>query len=559
MHPAIPFLFAAFLTPFISRHGRRFLLLGTPLFSWLLLRTFLSDPVHADGLHTSLAGFHLSLVHTDKLALLFAFSFLLFSLIANLFALHDDSICHQVAAYLYAGSALGAVLAADYITLFIFWEIMAIASAVLIWNSSRPGSRGALFRYFLFHLAGGLFFFSGILLKVLGGESLTFGPTVLDAAGWLIFTGFAVNAAVVPLHTWLPDAYPEGTPTSSIYLSCFTTKVAVYAFARAFAGEEILITLGAVTAVYGVLFALMENNMRRLLSYHIICQVGYMLIGIGIGTGLGISAGTAHAAGNILFKGLLFMATGALIHTTGRHRLTDLGGLGRKTPWVFLYFMIGAFAIGGSPFLNGYISKSLLLKAALEQHLTGIELILLLVAVGTFLSIACKLAWFAFIAPPSREAPELKPVPINMHLAMGALSGLCIGIGIFPEFFLRLLPYEVHAHVYAGAHVLHSFQLLVGTAAGFLLIVPFLHLHETLTLDFDWFLRRGAVLFSAVFCQGLKTSQETLQSAITHLREKSARALTRQFRQQFVTPAGNALLWAMTGFLLVGFLIVFRS
>lgn len=550
-HPALPFFIAACLIPFLPAKLRQGVQIAVPILSFGMLYFLISQGVDFVRL-SPFPGVSFILMHFDRLALFFAYAILTFSFLANIYALHAKEKFIHVAANLYAGSSLGAVLAGDLGTLFVFWEMMAMASTVLIWNKARPGSASSLLRYFLVHLTGGLFLFSGILLMFMDSGSFSLSAVEFNTAGWLIFIGFCVNAALVPLHAWLPDAYPEGTPMGSVYLSAFTTKVAVYAFARVFAGADVLIWLGVISAVYGVIFALMENDMRRLLSYHIVCQIGYMICGIGLGSDLGINAGTAHAVGNILFKGLLFMATGALIHRTGKYKLNEMGGLFRENKMIFFFFMTGALAISGFPFLNGYISKVLLLKAAGKAHMEWLELILLLVTVGTFMSIALKLAFFAFWGEGKSSTESLKPCPLNMYLAMAGTAFLCVGIGIFPRPFYALFPFPQPYSVYTPDHILHTFQLLIGTLFAFWLIVHRLHMKPVIALDVDWLYRRGALLFMKGICEPLSMTQVYIQDRFTQSIISLDQAFKSFFPSQSISSVGRPLLMILAGGLVIG-------
>ncbi len=555
MHPSLPFFLAAALAFFLNPRLRSIVQLAVPLISFWMIQRLLAAGDQTVLLH--FPAYTFTLLRLDSLALLFCYAFLIFGFLAHLYAIHAHEKETHIFANLYVGSSLGAVLAGDLVTLFIFWELMALTSAILIWNRQRKTSLPALFRYLLVHLTGGLFFFSGLLMKLFAGGGLLFQTLPLDTAGWMIFAGFAINAALVPVHSWLPDAYPEGTAHGSVYLSAFTTKVAVYAFARGFAGEEILIWLGAVAAVYGVIWALMENDMRRLLSYHIVCQIGYMVCGIGIGSDLGINAGTAHAIGNILFKGLLFMATGAILFRTGKTKLSDLGGFAHADRWILFFFMTGALAISGAPLLNGYVSKSLLLKAAEHAHLAWLEATLLLVAVGTFLSIALKLAYFAFWGEGSGGKNPERRLPLNMYLAMGATALTCFAIGVYPDLMYRFLPFPEHAHVYSADHVIHSVELLLGTVLTFALIVKHLHAKAVITLDLDWFYRKGARLFERAFCFPVNAGQVSIQQRWTEWIANADQRLKRWFKDQAIAPASNPLMMIMIACLLVGMLLLF--
>ncbi len=542
-HPALPFFAGGLLALFLRGRLRQILQIAIPLAAFWF---FLNGSGTGTELGQILPGLQirLALVREDALARLFVLAFILFGFLSHLFSLHEKQALVPAASNFYIGGAIGAVLAGDLITLFIFWELMALASAMLIWNPAKAESSGALFRYLLVHLTGGLFLFAGIVLHILQEGSIAFEALSLNPAGILIFISFAINAAFVPFHAWMPDAYPEGTPSGSVYLSVFTSKVAVYAFARAFAGQEILIPLGLAAAVYGVIYALMENNMRRLLSYHIICQVGYMVVGIGLGTAAGVNAGTAHAVGNILFKGLLFMSTGALIHATGCHRLSDLGGLARRHAGLVVLYLIGALAISGMPLLNGYVSKSLLLHALKDAHAVTTELILLIVAVGTFLSIACKLAYFAFWGDHAYQ-DSWKPIPWNMTAAMVSLAGICILIGFFPAAFFQFLPHPEKYHPYSLGHILHTSQMLLGTLLGFLLILPYLHTHAKRTLDVDWFYRLGSRWFVRYFCEPTGKLHAGFQEWLSGRITRFNGWMESKVPPQQIPPVGNALLLMM--------------
>ncbi|MDD5025014.1 MAG: proton-conducting transporter membrane subunit, partial [Methanoregula sp.] len=290
-------------------------------------------------------GYTLTLLRVDPLSYLVGVIFALIAFFAILYAAVAATRRLQLFALFYTAAALGVVFAGDWITLLFFWEIMAVTSTVLIWQEGGEAI-GAGYRYLLFHGLGGTLLGGGIALLFLGsGTSLISplagipDPTYQFWATVLITLGIGVNLAIVPLHTWLTDAYPKANFVASVFLCVFTTKVAVYVLARAQPGTEVIMYIGAIMAVYGVIFAMFQNDMRRLLSYHIISQVGYMVAGVGIlcwlgaasGTGqLGLDGGMAHLTTNILYKTLLFMAVGVIIWKTGENLLSRIGGLQRK-------------------------------------------------------------------------------------------------------------------------------------------------------------------------------------------------------------------------------------
>ena len=299
--------------------------------------------------------------------------------------------------------------------------------------------------------------------------------------------GFCVNAAVVPLHAWLPDAYPRATITGAVFMSAFTTKTAVYVLARGFSGFEVLAVGGTIMAVYGVCYACIENNARRILAYHIVSQVGYMVAGIGIASSMTLNGACAHAYAHIIYKGLLFMTTGALLYAVGTARLNELGGLVRRLPWVFVLYMVAAVSISGMPLFSGFVSKTMIIAGAAESHRTWLALGLELASVGTFLSVGLKLPYFAFYAKPDDMTREIKPIPGNMYVAMAMGAFLCFFIGVYPQFLYHLLPFEVTYVPYTAWHVLQISILLGFTGYGFYLMVRRLTPEAKFNVDFEFF------------------------------------------------------------------------
>ncbi|MBN2231496.1 MAG: Na(+)/H(+) antiporter subunit D [Deltaproteobacteria bacterium] len=503
MHPALYYILGALLLPFIRvRHLQQAAALLIPvaaLTSLLLMK-------HEVYWQHSFLGYELVFGRVDKLAMVFALVFVIISFIAMVYAIHIREVGQHVAAYLYVGSTLLVVFAGDLFTLFVGWEIMAAASVFLIWYNRTRRSLEAGFRYAMVHLFGGAVLLAGIVLQVAQTGSTAF--TVFDPAtlaGKFILLGFIINAAVPPLHAWLPDAYPEGTITGSVFMTAFTTKSAVYVLARSFAGTELLVWLGAIMTLYGVYYAVLEKDIRRLLAYHIVSQVGYMVCGVGMGTEMAINGATAHAFCHILYKALLFMGMGAIIHVTGRRSILDLQGrnLYRRMPITLALYMVGAFSISAVPLFNGFVSKTMVVAAAGHDHRPLIELMLHLASVGTFLSVGLKLPWGAWFGKPREghvhELAEAGEPPFNMLLAMGLAAALCIITGIQPQLLYHLLPHPVHFHPYEAHKVVAGLQLLVLTVAGFWIFLDKLMAGKpAITLDTDWFYRlfgRAMVLF----------------------------------------------------------------
>jgi multicomponent Na+:H+ antiporter subunit D len=489
--PAFIYLIGAFILPIIkNRRAQQAFVLLLPVIAFVNL---IHMPYGNYWVYNFL-GFDLVLGKVDKLSMLFSYVFVIMSFIGMVYAIHIKEYGQHVAACLYVGSTLGVVFAGDLLTLFIFWEIMAASSVFLIWYQRTKSAMSAGFRYILVHLAGGTFLLAGIVIHATTTGSIAFVLfDIHELSTKLILIGFLVNAAVPPLHAWLSDAYPEGTVTGSVFMTAFTTKSAVYVLARSFPGVELLVWLGAIMALYGVVYAVMENDIRRLLSYHIISQVGFMVCGVGLGSELAINGAGAHAFSHILYKAILFMGAGAVIHVTGRRKSTELHGheLYKKMPVTLTLYMVGAFSISAVPLFNGFISKNMVVAAAGELNRPVIELMLHLASIGTFLSISLKLPqgiWFGS-QKGSDKIPAAKEPPLNMLLAMGIGSFLCILTGIYPKLLYDLLPYQVHFHPYEAGKVVAMMQLLLLTLSAFWIYIDKLGGEAAISLDTDWFYR----------------------------------------------------------------------
>jgi multicomponent Na+:H+ antiporter subunit D len=446
----------------------------------------------------SFLGQDLVFGRVDRLSLVFSYVFSLMALLGMIYALHVDDDTQHVSALVYAGGALGVTFAGDLLSLYVFWELMAVSSAMLVWLRREGEAERAGFRYFLVHMFGGLVLLAGILIY--GNETGSFAFEHLGTTGgiaWgLILAAFLLNAAVPPLGAWLPDAYPQASVTGAVFMTAFTTKSAIYVLIRGFAGTEMLIWLGAFMAVYGVVYAVLENDARRLLAYHIISQVGYMVCGIGIGTQLAINGATAHAFAHILYKGLLFMGAGAVIQMTGKHKLNEMGGLYKTMPITLSLYMIGACAISAVPLFSGFVSKSMVVSAAGESQYQWIFLTLTLASAGTFLHTGLKLPYYMFFgksdAASQAEQPTGAEPPKNMLAAMALAAIACIVIGIFPGLLYGHLPILLDYVPYTLAHVTATLGMLGFTALGFFMLLKHLDPEPKISVDTDFLYRRPA-------------------------------------------------------------------
>jgi multicomponent Na+:H+ antiporter subunit D len=491
VHPGFVLILGAWLVPFLRGTTKRAFLVALPAAA--LIDCFLMRP-GTYGVVRAL-GQEVVFGRVDALSLIFCYVFALMALVGMIYALHVEDDAQHMAALTYAGSALGATLAGDFLSLFLFSELMAVSAALIVWLRRTPESGAAGFRYLLVHVFGGLCLLGGIVLHWSQTGSLAFSdmtPYAGSAAFVLILTAFLVNAAVPPLGAWLPDAYPEATVTGAVFLTAFTTKSAVYSLIRGFPGTEFLIWWGAAMAVYGVVYAVLENDARRLLAYHIISQVGYMVCGVGIGTALALNGASAHAFAHILYKAVLFMGAGAVLQMTGLRKLSDMGGLYKTMPITLGLYMIGAFAISAVPLFSGFVSKSMVVSAAGESHHAGIFLVLTLASAGTFLHTGLKLPWYMFFGEDQGgKGPIGKEPPKNMLVAMGIAAAACILIGVVPSLLYQFLPFAADYVPYTPRHVVATLGLLGFTALGFFLLLKQLDPEPTVSLDTDWFYRRG--------------------------------------------------------------------
>ena len=485
--PAAILIAGALLVPLFKGGGKKAFLLLLPALAFFNLVNMPTGNYWV----VDFLEYDLIFGRVDKLSMAFGYVFVLITFIGILYSLHEKQNTRHMASLIYAGGALGVTFAGDLFSLFIFWEMLAISSVFLILARKTPASLSAALRYFVWHFFGGICLLAGIIAYVIKHGSPVFGNIGLsDWATGLIFTGFCLNAAVFPLHSWLPDAYPNATVTGAVFMSALTTKSAVYILARTFPGTELLIWAGAIMTCFPIFYAVIVNDMRGVLAYSLINQVGFMVCGIGIGTPLAINGVVAHAFCHIIYKALLFMSTGAVLYMTGRIRATDLGGLHKTMPFTAICCMIGAASISAFPLFSGFVSKSMTVAAAAEAHLTIVWLMLMFASAGVFHHAGIKVPFFIFFGHDS--GIRTKEPPLNMRLAMGFAAFICIFLGVYPKPLYLLLPYTVHYVPYTSFHVVGMLQLLMFGALAFtLLLLSGYYPAEmrALNLDTDWFMR----------------------------------------------------------------------
>jgi multicomponent Na+:H+ antiporter subunit D len=466
----------------------------------------------------------------------------------------------HVAGLIYAGSAVGAVFAGDLITLFIFWELLVISSVFLVWARRTTRAARAGIRYLIFQVSSGLLLLAGTLIHYQHTGSLAFDFIGIDnPGGWLILLAFGIKCAFPFVHSWLTDAYPEATPTGAAVLSVFTTKVAVYTLARGFPGTDLLIYIGAVMTCFPIFYAVIENDLRRVLSYSLINQLGFMVCGIGIGTALALNGAVAHAFSHILYKALLFMSMGAVLFRVGNINASDLGGLYKSMPKTALLCIVGAASISAIPLFSGFISKSLVMSALLHEGHDIVWLMLLFASAGVLHHAGIKVPFFAFFAHDS--GIRTTEAPRNMLLAMTIAAILCIFIGSQPQYLYALLPWEVDYWPYDTTHVLAQLQLLFFAALAFVWM-EIKHyappeLHAT-NIDAEWLYRKLLPVSAGFVRHRMQQVAHGLSHArkgpLKRMRESLVRWSLTEYHLATQWPTGSMVLWIAV--LLGGFLVL---
>jgi multicomponent Na+:H+ antiporter subunit D len=510
--PALILVVAAVLIGPLRGHWRSAVVLGAPLATmWAVWQV-------PDGVVTTapFLDYVIEPVEGSPLRRLFATIFTLMAFVGGLYAFRQAKWYELASAFAYAAGAIGVCFAGDLITLFLFWELMALFSTVIVWCGGTPAARAAGVRYAIMHLLGGVILKVGIEGVVVHSGSIDIRPMLAtDFDTWMILIGILINAAAPPLSAWLADAYPESSPTGSVFLSAFTTKTAVLALILLFPGEPVLIWVGIYMVIYGIIYALLENDARRILAYSIVNQVGFMVCAVGIGTQMALNGAAAHAFAHIIYKALLFMSAGVVVYRTGKSKCTDLGGLFRTMPLTTICGIVGALSISSFPLTSGFTTKSMISQAATDEGLMLVYMLLTAASAGVFLHAGIKFPWFVFFQKDSGLRP--KDAPWNMSAAMLIFTALCILRGIFPETFYQFLPYATDYVAYTPGKVLFYLQLLLFSGLAFFLLLPLMRRTLTISLDFDWLWRVAFFHIGAALTKGIGNISRAVETRISTL------------------------------------------
>ena len=485
--PGLIMIIGALLIPFLPHIIRQIYMMVLILVSaYALTMGF--------GIHSKIEIMDIQFIifQSDALTLPFAIIFHIAAILNVIYGAHEKHWNQHVAIMSYSGAAIAAVHAGDLLTLFVWWEATAFTSVFLILASKTQRSYKSAFRYILIQVGSGMFLLAGaILLMSETGNAQFKNFDINSLYGQLIFIAFGIKAAFPLLNGWLQDSYPEASEIGTVALSTFTTKLAIFCFAKSFAGTEILIIIGAIMTFYPIFFAVIENDLRRVLTYSLNNQLGFMIVAIGIGTELAINGAVAHAFAHILYKGLLFMGMGAVLYRVGTCKASELGGLFKFMPITAICTIIGAISISAFPLFSGFVAKSLIMSALGKEGLIFVYFMLLFASAGVLHHSGIKIPFFAFFAHES--GIKTKEAPLNMIIAMIIASALCILIGVFPSYFYEILPHQIQYQPYDFSHVVGQLQLLTFAAFAFICLWHFKiyppELNSTV-LNSDWIYRK---------------------------------------------------------------------
>jgi multicomponent Na+:H+ antiporter subunit D len=548
-HPATALLLGGLATIFLRGRFASIVLVLAPLFGLFHLYGMELGGVSSYNLF----GYEMVAASVDQQAKVFGYLFHIAALVAGIYSFHVRDPWQVSMALFYAASAVGVAFAGDMLSLFLWWEGLAITSVFQIWGRKTKTAEDSGFRYLLFHISSGLLLLFGILLRYHGEgssalalNSLTDALESGDLGAQFILLAIGIKAAFPGLHVWLKDGYAEATHTGPVWLCAFTTKCAVCMLVRLFPGAEILIPVGAVMAVFPIFYAVIENDLRRVLCYSKINQIGFMVVAVGIGSKLAIDGAIAHAFTHVIYKGLLFMSMGAVMFRTGEVRASHLGGLYKSMPFTTGFCIIGAASISAFPLFSGFISKSIIITEAARHGHTLVWICLLFASAGVFHKAGIKVPFFAFFAKDSGLRP--KEAPPHMLIAMAVSAVLCVFLGCNPQWLYSLLPNGAMGyHPYDGTHVITQLEILLFSALTFILLnlwgkypkdIP------SVNLDIDWLYRKiGRIFinFGSIFWNGLNTQAHSL--LVAGLTEKVC-----VFAKGAQIHCAGALAFALRGF-----------
>ena len=535
--PALILVIGGLLVPFLPLTLRKIYMLALPILGIVHLFSY------EYGVYGTfeMFGYHIETLRFDALSRIFALIFFIATAFCAVFGWYLKDRMQQTVMMIYPGAAIGAVFAGDFVTLFVFWELTVVTSVLLIWAGGTERAFKAGMRYLFMQVTSGLLLLAGFILLARDTGSIAFEHMELGTlATLLIFLSFGIKCAFPLLHNWVQDSYPESTVVGTVVLSVFTTKLAVYALARGFAGQEELIYIGAAMTLFPIFFAVIEDNLRKVLTYSLNNQLGFMVCAIGVGGALGISGAVGQAFVHIIYKSLLLMSMGAVLYRTGTVQASELGGLYKSMPWTAAMCIIGAMSISAFPLFAGFVTKGMIIDSVAHHHQVIVWLCLLFASAGVLEHAGIKVPYFAFFAHDGGH--RVAEAPLSMTIAMTFCAAMCLGIGIFPDLFYWLLPLPVEFEPYTVSHVVTQLQLLLFATLAFVLLVQFrLYPPEikSTNLDFDWFYRRLAPRI----VEGIAFVVVLINNAIKRLISDRAKSAIARLYRHHGPEGGLARTW----------------
>lgn len=491
MHPGLIMMVMGVLVMLLPRVLRRPLTVISPvLAAWAFLRL----PEESTLTCQPISYANLELLHIDNLS--YAFT-LIFCLAAVLYGLYGEGLQNRFESgisMIYAGSMMGVILAGDCISFTIFWGIAAAASAFESYSVNNGESAGASYRFILMHIIGVMLMMTGFMIYMFhyGNDPEQLRNCSSEPCFWLIAAGAAVSAAIPPVHTWLTDACPEATESGAVYLSSFTTKAGLFVIIRLLAGTEMLVWAGAAAAVYGAVLAIMENDIRKVISYNLVSQTGIIIAAAGAGGKAGINAASAHAITSVITIGVLMMCAGIIMRVTDKSRITDLGGLALKMPLTAGCFLIASLSIAALPGSAGFVSMTMISDVLSDKGYTVQGILVTAGSIGSLLSVTLginKSVFFGKCSEPEKS-DVLRKTPVTALAAIAIGAAALILSGLLPQKLFEILPYAVKTHPYSAAHVLEYCAAIIGGAIPYFLISEKMKPDDKITLDLDWIYRK---------------------------------------------------------------------
>ncbi|MBC54140.1 MAG: Na(+)/H(+) antiporter subunit D [Gammaproteobacteria bacterium] len=540
--PALIMIVGAMLIPVAPVRLRPALLILTPLLTLLMIWNL------GDGLLLTapFLNYEIALVETSDVRRLFATIFALMAMVSGLYMFRHARVVEMSASLAYAAGAVGVSFAGDLLSLYLFWEFMVLFSIIVVWSGGTEQARGAGIRYAIMLLIGGIILKIGIEGVYAQTGSHDIQALALDSvATWMLLVGVLIHAAAPPVSAWLADANPSASPTGSVILSAFTTKTAVLALIMLFPGQQVLVWIGMYMIVYGIIYALLENDIRRMLAYAIVNQVGFMVVGVGIGTELAINGVVAFAFAHIIFQALLLMSAGVVVIQTGKRNLRDLGGLYRSMPVTAICGTIGALAMSAFPLTSGFVSGVMITESAASGEPAWPRYGLLAGMAGVFLFVGLKFAWLVFFGKD--EGLQAKDPAWNMQAAMIIFAAACVLLGISPGLWYQFLPYEVPYASYTVSHLLTQLVMLLLAGAVFFVCMSWLRRLSIRVIDTDFIYRRAGVQMWRSFVRLLVILSGVLHTRVLDPGKRLPQLWIRYHGPEGplarTWPTGSMLLW----------------